>query len=140
MKLDFGTVRRLCLAGAGMTFGVIALVAIAFPHAVANAYGLTLDRVEGMNEFRAIFTGFWLSLALAMITAARRPELPLLGDLCAAMLLFQALGRALSVALDGRPPLLFLGALAGEALTALAILVAGVVQRRRATSSSNATA
>lgn len=132
MKLDLGTVRQLCLAGAGVTFGIIALLAIAFPHAVANAYGLTLDRVEGMNEFRAIFTGFWLSLALAMITAARRPELPLLGDLCAAMLLFQALGRALSVVLDGRPSLLFLGALAGEAMTALTVLAVGVVQKRRA--------
>lgn len=140
MKLDLRAVRQLCLAGSGLTFGTIALLAIVFPHAVANAYGFTLDRVEGLNEFRAIFTGFWLSLALAMITAARRPELPLLGDLCAAMLLFQALGRVLSVVLDGRPSLLFVGALVGEALTALTILAIGLVHRRRHADPSRVTA
>ena len=29
-----------------------------------------LDSVGGRNEFRAIFTGFWLALAVTMITAA----------------------------------------------------------------------
>src|SRR5690242_3676312 len=95
--------RRLALALSGLTFASIGLLALFMPVAVARVYGFALLGVEGLDEFRAVYTGFWLSLAVAMITAARRTDVPLLGDICGVMLLLQALGRAASFALDGRP-------------------------------------
>ena len=95
--------RRLVLGGSGVLFGVIALFAIVAPRAVAARYAYGLDSVDSFNEFRAIFVGFWLALAAMMITAARRPDVRLLGDLCGWALVLQAAGRALSVALDGVP-------------------------------------
>ena len=117
------SLRRIALAGSGLTFGTIALAAIAWPQAVAARYGLHLDGVDAFNEFRAVFVGFWLALATAMIVAARRPALSTLGDLCGLALLLQAAGRLLSVAVDGRPSLPFVGAMIGEAIAGAVVLL-----------------
>ena len=114
--------RRLALAGSGLTFGSIALAAVVVPETVARQYGLAATGIDGLSEIRAVFTGFWLSLAFAMLTAARRPEQTLLGDACGVMILMQALGRVTSFVLDGRPSLPFLGAMLGELGTAALIL------------------
>jgi hypothetical protein len=114
--------RRLALAGSGLTFGSIALAALVAPATVARTYGLSAMGVDGLSEVRAVFTGFWLALAFAMLTAARRPEHRLLGDVCGLMILTQALGRVLSFLIDGRPSLPFLGAMIGELVTAALIL------------------
>lgn len=113
----------MALAGSGLTFLCIALAALAFPRAVAAQYGYPLDRPEAFNEFRAVFTGFWLGLAAAMLTAARKPELPLLGDLCGLMIGLQGLGRVLSLALDGFSSARFAAAAALELGTAALILL-----------------
>jgi hypothetical protein len=115
--------RRVVLAGSGLTFGTIAVAAIVWPRAVAAQYGLHLDRVDAFNEFRAVFVGFWLALATAMIVAARRPALTTLGDVCGLALLLQAAGRLLSVAVDGRPSMPFLGAMVGEAMAGVIVLL-----------------
>jgi hypothetical protein len=115
--------RTFALASSGIVFTTIGLLALASPVAVARAYGFTLDRVESFNEFRAVYTGFWLSLGVAMITAARRPDVPILGDVCGVMLFLQASGRILSLALDGRPAPEFLVAMVAEMMGALTILV-----------------
>jgi len=114
--------RRLALAGSGLTFGSIALATAIVPETVARTYGLAATGLDGMSEIRAVFMGFWLSLAFAMLTAARRPEQTLLGDACGVMILMQALGRVTSLVLDGRPTLPFLGAMIGELVTAGLIL------------------
>jgi hypothetical protein len=116
--------RRLVLAGSGAVFALIALAAIVEPRLVAARYGLTLDGVEAMNEFRAVFIGFWLALAVALFTAARRPSLVVLGDFCGLALLLQAAGRLLSVALDGVPRAEFLVVMVGEALAGITVLAA----------------
>ena len=116
--------RRLVLAGSGVIFALIALAAVAKPHLVAARYGLTLDGVEAMNEFRAVFVGFWLALAAMLVTAARRPALVVLGDLCGLALLLQALGRILSVAVDGVPRTDFLAAMIGEGVAGILVLAA----------------
>lgn len=116
------------LFGSGLVFSLIAIAAVFAPNAVASRYGLTIAGVDAMNEFRAIFTGFWLGLGALMISAARHTEIPILGDLCAWMLCLQAAGRLLSVAIDGTPSPQFLGALVLEALSGVAILALG---RRR---------
>jgi hypothetical protein len=116
-------IRALFLVGSGLTFGSIGVLALIAPRAVAKAYGIDLARVETWNEFRAVFTGFWLALFILFVTAARRKDLPLLGNLCAAILLFQAAGRALSFALDGIPAPQVLGAFFAEVLAGVMILV-----------------
>jgi hypothetical protein len=117
------TLRRIVLAGSGLTFGTIAVAAVVWPRAVAKQYGLNLDGVDAFNEFRAVFVGFWLALATSMILAARRPALTTLGDLCGLALLLQAAGRLLSVAVDGRPSLPFLGAMIGESIAGAIVLM-----------------
>ena len=115
-------IRALFLVGSGMTFGSIGVIALIAPRAVAKAYGIDLARVETWNEFRAVFSGFWIALLILFVTAARRRDLPLLGDLCAAILLLQAAGRALSFALDGIPAAQVLGAFGAEVLAGVMIL------------------
>jgi hypothetical protein len=127
------TLRRLVLAGSGAVFALIAVAAIVRPSLVAARYGLTLDGVEAMNEFRAVFVGFWLALAAMMLTAARRPSLGVLGDLCGLALLLQAAGRLLSVALDGVPRTQFVAAMIGEAVAGAIVLAARPAPRNAVT-------
>jgi hypothetical protein len=123
------SLRRIVLAGSGLTFGTIAVAAVLWPRAVAVQYGLHLDGVDAFNEFRAVFVGFWLALAISMIVAARRPALTTLGDLCGLALLLQAAGRLLSVTVDGKPSLSFLGAMIGEAMAGAIVLLARTAKR-----------
>ena len=128
--------RRLALAGSGLTFGTIALVGIVVPHTVARVYGLSLIGVDGLNEFRAVYMGFWISLCVAMLTAARRPEETLLGDICGVMLLMQSLGRFTSFALDGRPSWLYVAVTFAELGSAAMVLAPRLLERRAATESA----
>jgi hypothetical protein len=120
--LDPALVRRMVLAGSGLTFGVIALLGIVAPRAVARQYGFELGGVEAYNQFHAVFTGFWAWLAIGMVTAARRTDVPLLGDLFGLMLVLQAGGRALSFAVDGLPSWLFVIAFFAELASGVTIL------------------
>jgi hypothetical protein len=106
----------------GLTLIIIALVAIPLPRVVAEGYGLTLEHKQSFNEFRAVFVGFWIGQGALMLVAARRRDLPLLGDLCAMLILCQAGGRALSFALDATLEPRFLLAFAAEVLAAAVIL------------------
>lgn len=123
------TLRRVVLAGSGLIFALIAAAAIARPRLVAARYGLTLDGVEGFNEFRAVFVGFWLALAAMLLVAARRQAPTILGDLCGLALFLQAAGRLLSLAVDGVPRSDFLAAMMGEALAGIVVLAARPVGR-----------
>src|SRR5690349_973030 len=120
--MPLALLRRIVLAGSGATFAIIAALAVVFPHQVAARYGMHLD-FETMNEFRAVFMGFWIGLAAMMITAAKRPEETLLGDLCGLALLLQTGGRLVSVCLDGVPQLPLLLAMIGEAIAGAIVLV-----------------
>jgi Domain of unknown function (DUF4345) len=124
--------RRLSLVLSGLTFGGIAVLAAIAPVAVARTYGLSLLGVDGLAEFRAVYMGFWASLAIAMLTAARRPDDTLLGDICGVMLLFQSLARMVSFALDGRPSAPFVVACFAELTGAIMILAPRVMNRRHA--------
>ena len=72
-------------------------------HKAAYFYGYTLNGVDGLNEFRAVYIGFWFGLTILFFTAARRLNLALVGDLALVLVLMQALGRLLSFAVDGIP-------------------------------------
>lgn len=116
--------RRVALAGSGLTFGVIALLSLVVPRDVAARYAYTVGSPDAWNEFHAVFTGFWLGLATLMVTAARKPSPRLLGDLCGVAIGLQALARLLSIVLHGTPSASFTWAMIGEMLTAVAILQA----------------
>jgi hypothetical protein len=116
-------VRRLVLTTSALTFSTIGLLAVCAPQAVAKQYGFTLDHVDAFNEFRAVYVGFWLALGATMLTAARRVDLIVLGDLCALMLLLQASGRALSFVLDGYPSWPFVAAFFAELTGGATILL-----------------
>lgn len=126
------TLRRITLALSGLTFGAIGLIGLFLPAQVAQVYGLSLIGVDGLAEFRAVYQGFWISLAITMITAARRPEETLLGDLCGVMLLAQSLGRLASFGLDGRPTWPFIAAFVMELTSALTIFAPRFLGRRSA--------
>lgn len=99
----FTSVRRLILIGNGLTFLLVAAYVLFAANKAAYLYGYTLNGVDGLNEFRAVYMGFWLGLTILSFTAAWKIELSLLGDLALLMVLLQALGRLLSFVVDGMP-------------------------------------
>jgi hypothetical protein len=118
-------VRRVALIVSGLTLVVIGLIAIPFPGLVANHYAISLADRSSYSEFRAVFVGAWIGLGSLMLVAARRRDVPLLGDLCAVVILCIAGGRALSFVLDGTLEGRFLLAFAAELASGLAIALSG---------------
>jgi len=96
-------IRRWTLIGNGLTFLFIAGYVLCFIDKAAYLYGYTLNGVDGHNEFRAVYIGFWIGLAILFFAAAWKINLPLLGDLALFMVLLQSLGRLLSFIVDGKP-------------------------------------
>jgi hypothetical protein len=124
--------RRLGLAGSGLTFGFIALASLIAPAKVAARYAYTVGTPDSFNEFHAVFTGFWLGLCAWMLTAARRWEDRRLGDLAGIAIGLQALARLYSIIAHGTPAPSFTSAMVGELVTAALVLQGGpVVQSER---------
>jgi len=95
--------RRINLIGNGLAFLFIAGYIFFNIENAAYLYGYTLNGVDGHNEFRAVYMGFWIGLAILFFAAAWKIDVPILGDIAALMVLLQALGRILSFLLDGKP-------------------------------------
>jgi hypothetical protein len=91
------------LVGIRLTFLFIAGYVLFNIEKAAYIYGYTLNGVDGHNEFRAVYMGFWIGLTVLFFVAAWKIEVPILGDIAALMVLLQALGRLLSFLLDGKP-------------------------------------
>jgi hypothetical protein len=96
-------IRRIILLGNGLTFLLLGSYVLLATQKAAHFYGYTLNGVDGLNEFRAVYIGFWLGLTILFFTAARRLNIALAGDLALVLVLMQALGRLLSFAVDGIP-------------------------------------
>lgn len=96
-------IRRLILIGNGLVFLLIAIAILFYIKPAAALYGYSLNGIDGFNEFRAVYMGFWVGLAIISFVAAKRLELSILGDLALLLVLLQSLGRFLSFALDGIP-------------------------------------
>jgi hypothetical protein len=116
-----GKVRRVLLLLTAIVFAGLAVASLLAPHAMAKGIGYTLDSVDALSEFRAVYVGLWLATAALLVVAARRVDEPLLGDLGAMLVLGQTLGRVLSLVLDGVPsgrvwPMFVLEAVGGLAL------------------------
>lgn len=114
-------VRQALLVLTAMVFAGLAVASLVAPHTMAGGIGYTLDNVDALSEFRAVYVGLWLATAALLIVAARRVADPLLGDLGAMLVLGQTAGRLVSLVLDGMPsariwPIFILEALGGVAL------------------------
>jgi len=96
-------IRKWILIGNGLTFLFIAGYVLCFIDKAAYLYGYTLNGIDGHNEFRAVYIGFWIGLTILSFAAAWKIELPLLGDLALLMVFLQSLGRLLSFIVDGKP-------------------------------------
>jgi hypothetical protein len=114
------SIRRILLLGNGLTFLLIAVYVLYAPGKAAYLYGYTLNGVDGLNEFRAVYVGFWIGLTILFFTAAGKIEFALLGDLAFTMVLLQSLGRLLSFIVDGRPSARFIFVFFLEIVTSLA--------------------
>ena len=96
-------IRKIVLIGDGLTFLFIAIGVLFWTEKAAYLYGYTLNGIDGHNEFRAVYIGFWIGLTILFFTAARKIEMPVLGDIALVMVLLQSLGRLLSFVVDGIP-------------------------------------
>lgn len=117
------SIRRIMLFGNGLTFLLIAAYVFFATDKAAYLYGYKLNGVDGLNEFRAVYMGFWIGLTILFFTAARRIEFALLGDLGFILVLMQSLGRLLSFIVDGRPSTRFIVVFFLEFVTSLAGLL-----------------
>jgi len=114
-------VRRTLFTLSGLVFVAIALGSLLAPHEMAAGLGYTLGNVDALSEFRAVYVGLWLAIAVLLVVAGSRVQPALVGDLGALLILGQSVGRLLSLALDGPPtsriwPMFALETLAGIAL------------------------
>lgn len=101
-------IRKLILIGDGLAFGGIAVGVLFSVNTFVKFYGYTLPLgVDGLNEFRAVYVGFWLGLMILFFTAVRKYELAILGDMALLMVLLQSMGRLISFILDGIPSWMF---------------------------------
>jgi hypothetical protein len=116
--------RRGILGLAALVFLGIAVASLYAPRDMARALGYTLDNVDAMSEFRAVYVGLWTATALLLLLAVVRIDQAILGDLGALLILGQVGGRIVSLALDGVPtvkiwPMFLLELAGGLAIVAI---------------------
>jgi len=126
-------VRQTVLGLTALVFTGVAVGSVLAPHKMAAGLGYTLDNVDALNEFRAIYVGLWLATAGLLIIALRRINEPLLGDLGAMLVLGQTGGRLLSLLLDGMPSVRIWPVFILEGLGGLALLIVRPSEASRGT-------
>ena len=95
--------RSVLLQLAATASSLAALAAMLDPDRIADAMGVFLVGVNGYSQFYAIYVGVRLATAGLALLAARRGELPILGDLAALFILAQPLGRMIAAFAIGLP-------------------------------------
>jgi hypothetical protein len=95
--------RGALLQAAATASSLAALAAMLDPDRIAQAMGLFLIGVNGYSQFYAIYVGVRLATAGLALLAARRGDLPILGDLAALFILAQPLGRMIAAFAIGLP-------------------------------------
>ena len=113
--------RQILLGLTAVVFAGIAVGSLLAPRRMAEGLGYSLDSIDALSEFRAVYVGVWLATSVLLMVALRRVRDALLGDLCAILVLGQVGGRIVSLLLDGMPsgrvwPMLALEAAGGVAL------------------------
>jgi hypothetical protein len=97
-------VRRVLLGLTGLVFAGIAVASLLAPDTMAAGLGYTLGNVDARSEYRAIYVGLWLAQTVVCVMAARHVHDARLGDVVGILVLGQAVGRLISVGLDGELP------------------------------------
>jgi hypothetical protein len=95
--------RSVLLQLAAIASSLAALAAMLDPDRIADAMGVFVVGVNGYSQFYAIYVGVRLATAGLALLAARRGELPILGDLAALFILAQPLGRMIAAFAIGLP-------------------------------------
>lgn len=96
-----------------LAFALMGLGSLLAPVRVTAQFGIPALDVDGRNEVRAVYGGFGLAMALALVLALQMPALR--GGICltiGAALFGMAAGRLVSALIDrgiGRWPLRYLG-------------------------------
>ena len=109
------TVTRFTLLGAGLMMLVVGGLHLVAPQMMMREPGITLDTVNHLHVVRAAYGGAYLGIAALFLAGASR-WLDQRAVLASVVLIFSgfAVGRVVSVAIDGRPVALYLGVLAAE--------------------------
>lgn len=95
--------RQALLGLTAAAFALIAIVSLLAPRRMAEGLGYSLQNIDALSEFRAVYVGLWLATAVLLVVALRRVRVARLGDLCAILVLGQTTGRVVSLILDGIP-------------------------------------
>ncbi len=114
--------RQVLLCLTALTFLVLAIRTVLLPEKVAAELGYGLNRPNGHSELFAIYFGLWLAIAALAILATVRVEVALLGDIVAALVLAQPVGRSVAVVRYGMPRGLLLGFFVLEIVGGLLLL------------------
>jgi len=95
--------RGYLLRLAATASSLAALAAMLDPDRIADAMGVFVFGVNGYSQFYAIYVGVRLATAGLALLAARKGDLPILGDLAALLILAQPLGRLVAAFAIGLP-------------------------------------
>lgn len=122
VSIDRALWRAQLLSAVATVSSLAALAALLDPDRVAGAMGLFLVGVNGYSQFYAIYVGVRLATAGLALLAARRGDLPVLGDLTAMFLLAQPAGRMAAAFAIGLPKGLLSVVCGVELLAGLSLL------------------
>lgn len=115
---------KLTLWGAGLMMLVVGALHLLAPQMMMQEPGIALTSTNHLHVIRAAYGGAYLGMAALFLWGLWRPALRP-ASLLAVAILFSgfALGRLISIALDGLPVGLYLGVLSAELFFAvLAVL------------------
>ena len=101
--IESDVARQVLLGLTALTFVVLAVRTVLTPDAVAAELGYALSRPNGYSELHAIYFGLWLVSAGLCGFAAIRIADAVLGDIVAALVLAQPLGRLVALPRFGMP-------------------------------------
>jgi hypothetical protein len=109
---------EIAILSVALGFALMGAAALARPASIGNYFDVRIDSVDGRNEVRAVYGGFGLAIALALVLATGIPAWRAGVIACVALALAgMAAGRLFSALLE-RPgfwPWFFCGVEAGAA-------------------------
>ncbi|MFO1292319.1 MAG: DUF4345 domain-containing protein [Rubrivivax sp.] len=116
---------RFTLLGAGLMMLVVGLLHLLAPQAMMRAPAIVLDSVNHFHVVRAAYGGAYLGIATLFLAGALG-RVETRAALGAVVLIFGgfALGRIVSIAIDGLPVPLYIGVLGAELFFAASALLA----------------
>lgn len=116
---------RFTLFGAGLMMLVVGALHLLQPQMMMNEPGIVLSSINHFHVVRAAYGGAYLGMA-ALFLAGALQRIDRRAALSAVLLIFGgfALGRLVSIAVDGVPVPLYLGVLGAELFFAVCALLA----------------